>query len=114
MLLREKADQVQPLLRETGLDCWLIFVRETSLHPDPGFDLVVGADVVRNSAFLFGVNGERIALTAGRSPSLRRSSPCSRRRSGCGSANGSWPTSSTANSAVAAWSRRGVGVVSDR
>src|SRR5262249_17492830 len=64
MLLREKADQVQPLLRETGLDCWLIFVRETGLHPDPGFDLVVGADVVRNSAFLFGVNGERIALTA--------------------------------------------------
>jgi Xaa-Pro aminopeptidase len=64
MLLREKADQVQPLLRETGLDCWLIFVRETSLHPDPGFDLVVGVDVVRNSAFLFGVNGERIALTA--------------------------------------------------
>src|SRR5262249_51099928 len=64
MLLREKADQVEPLLRETGLDCWLIFVRETSLHPDPGFDLVVGADVVRNSAFLFGVNGERIALTA--------------------------------------------------
>jgi hypothetical protein len=24
MLLREKADQVQPLLRETGLDCWLM------------------------------------------------------------------------------------------
>src|SRR5262249_36378804 len=64
MLLQEKANQVQPLLRETGLDCWLIFVRETGLHPDPGFDLVVGADVVRNSAFLFGAGGERIALTA--------------------------------------------------
>jgi hypothetical protein len=22
------------LLRETGLDCWLLFVRETGLHPD--------------------------------------------------------------------------------
>ena len=64
MLLQEKAEQVQPLLRETGLDCWLIFVRETGLHPDPGFDLVVGADVVRNSAFLFGAGGERVALTA--------------------------------------------------
>ena len=64
MLLQEKADQVQPLLRETGLDCWLIFVRETGLHPDPGFDLVVGADVVRNSAFLFGAGGERVAVTA--------------------------------------------------
>jgi hypothetical protein len=47
MLLREKADQVQPLLRATGLDCSLILVRETGLHPDPGFDLVIGADVVR-------------------------------------------------------------------
>jgi Xaa-Pro aminopeptidase len=64
MLLHEKADQVQPLLAETGLDCWLIFVRETGLHPDPGFELVVGADVVRNSAFLFGRGGERVAIVA--------------------------------------------------
>src|SRR5262245_63413645 len=64
MLLREKADQAEALLRETGLDCWLIFVRETDLHPDPGFDLVVGAGVVRNSAFLFGAGGERVAIAA--------------------------------------------------
>jgi Xaa-Pro aminopeptidase len=64
MLLREKADQVRPLLHETGLDCWLIFVRETDLHPDPGFELVVGAGVVRNSAFLFGAGGERVAIVA--------------------------------------------------
>src|SRR5262245_13073350 len=64
LLLREKADQVLPLLRETGLGCWLIFVRETDTHPDPGFELVVGADVVRNSAFLFGAGGERVAIVA--------------------------------------------------
>src|SRR5262245_25035659 len=64
MLLREKADQVLPLLSETGLGCWLIFVRETDLHPDPGFDLVVGTPVVRSSAFLFGAKGERIAIVA--------------------------------------------------
>src|SRR5262245_53419745 len=64
MLLLEKADQAQDLLRETGLDCWLTFVRETDLHPDPGVEMVVGAGVVRNSAFLFGVNGERIAIAA--------------------------------------------------
>jgi Xaa-Pro aminopeptidase len=64
MLLREKADQVRPLLRETDLDCWLIFVRETDLHPDPGHELVVGTGVVRNSAFLFGAGGERIAIVA--------------------------------------------------
>jgi Xaa-Pro aminopeptidase len=64
VLLHEKADQAQALLRETGLDCWLIFVRETGIHPDPGMDLVVGADVVRNSAFLFAMRGQHIAITA--------------------------------------------------
>jgi Xaa-Pro aminopeptidase len=64
MLLREKADQAQALLTETGLDCWLTFARETDLHPDPGVEQVVGAGVVRNSAFLFGAGGERIAIVA--------------------------------------------------
>ncbi len=64
VLLHEKADQAQALLAETGLDCWLTFARETDLHPDPGVEQVVGAGVVRNSAFLFGRGGERIAITA--------------------------------------------------
>jgi Xaa-Pro aminopeptidase len=64
MLLHEKADQAQALLAETGLDCWLTFARETALHPDPGVEQVVGAGVVRNSAFLFGAGGERIAIVA--------------------------------------------------
>jgi Xaa-Pro aminopeptidase len=64
MLQREKADQAQDLLGETGLDCWLTFVRETVIHPDPGHQAVVDADVVRNSAFLFGIGGERIAIVA--------------------------------------------------
>jgi Xaa-Pro aminopeptidase len=64
MLLHEKADQAQALLAETDLDCWLTFARETDLHPDPGVEQVVGAGVVRNSAFLFGAGGERIAIVA--------------------------------------------------
>jgi Xaa-Pro aminopeptidase len=64
MLLQEKADQAQALLGETGLDCWLTFARETDIHPDPGIELVVGAGVVRNSAFLFGAGGQRIAIVA--------------------------------------------------
>jgi Xaa-Pro aminopeptidase len=63
-LLREKADQVPPLLAETGLGCWLIFVRETDTHPDPGHELVVGCGVVRSSAFLFGAEGQRVAIAA--------------------------------------------------
>src|SRR5690348_7861907 len=64
MLLREKADQAEALLRETGLGCWLTFARETEIHPDPGVELVVGAAVVRNSAFLFAAGGERVAIVA--------------------------------------------------
>jgi Xaa-Pro aminopeptidase len=62
MLLDEKVRQAQALLTETGLDCWLTFVRETGIHPDPGVELVVGADVTWNSAFLFGKGGERTAI----------------------------------------------------
>src|SRR5262249_37521244 len=64
MLLHQKADQAQALLRETGLDCWLTLNRETEIHPDPGIELVVGTGVVRNSAFLFGAGGERVAIAA--------------------------------------------------
>jgi Xaa-Pro aminopeptidase len=63
-LLHEKAEQAQALLAETGMDCWLTFVRETELHPDPGVEQVVGAGVVRNSAFLFGIGGDRVAIVA--------------------------------------------------
>jgi Xaa-Pro aminopeptidase len=63
-LLHEKADQAQALLAETGLDCWLTFARETELHPDPGIEQVVGAGVVRNSAFLFSASDKRIAIVA--------------------------------------------------
>jgi Xaa-Pro aminopeptidase len=73
MLLHEKADQAALLLAEVNLDCWLTFARETGLHPDPGVEQVVGADVVRNSAFLFGVGGERIAIVANFDTSAIRS-----------------------------------------
>src|SRR3989442_3258847 len=62
MLLHEKADQAQALLKETGLDCWMTFVKETGIHPDPGVDLVVGTDVTWISAFIFSKDGQRIAI----------------------------------------------------
>ena len=62
MLVHEKANQAQALLGETGLDCWLIFARETGVRPDPGVELVVGSDITWNSAFLFGRGGQRIAI----------------------------------------------------
>jgi Xaa-Pro aminopeptidase len=64
MLLHEKANQAQSLLSETGLGCWFTFSRETGIHPDPGMEQVVGAEVVRNSAFIFGAGGMRVAIVA--------------------------------------------------
>jgi Xaa-Pro aminopeptidase len=61
-LYQEKAAQAAALLHETGIDCWLTFVRETTVTPDPGVEMVVGADVTWNSAFLFGKGGARIAI----------------------------------------------------
>lgn len=63
-LLQEKADQAHAIMKETGLDCWLTFVRETDIHPDPGISMVVGADVVRNSAFILSAAGRRTGIVA--------------------------------------------------
>jgi len=62
MLLLEKADQAQGLLAETGIDCWLTFARESGTHPDPGMELIVGADVTWRSAFILAAGGKRIAI----------------------------------------------------
>ena len=40
-------------MKEYEIDCWIIFVRETESNPDPIMDLVVGGDVVWDSAFIF-------------------------------------------------------------
>lgn len=62
MILHEKADQAEALLRETGLDCWMTFGKETGIHPDPGIDLVVGSDVTWVSAFCITQDGRRVAV----------------------------------------------------
>ncbi len=62
MLYYQKAAQAEALLAETGLDAWLIFVRESVIRPDPGIELVVGVDVTWDSAFIFGRDGQRVAI----------------------------------------------------
>src|SRR5262249_24994188 len=62
MIIHEKAAQAEALLRETGLDCWMTFGKETGIHPDPGIDLVVGADVTWVSAFCITRDGRRVAV----------------------------------------------------
>ena len=61
-LQREKLDQLPALLRDAGIDCWLVWVRETIQAPDPVLSIVLGADLVWPSALLFTPSGERTAI----------------------------------------------------
>ncbi len=61
-ITHEKATQAMALLHEFDLDCWLTFVRETSVTPDPGVDMAVGVDVTWPSAFLSFRAGTRVAI----------------------------------------------------
>ncbi len=61
-LHQEKLDQLPGLLREVGLDCWLVWVRETVQAPDPVLHLILGAELVWPSALLFTADGQRIAI----------------------------------------------------
>ncbi|MFX0092847.1 MAG: M24 family metallopeptidase [Candidatus Hodarchaeota archaeon] len=52
-IVREKHEIIPSIMKETGIDCWLIFARETAAIQDPVMNLVIGGDVVWQSAFIF-------------------------------------------------------------
>ena len=64
MLVKEKTAQAVEILRETGIDCWLTFVRETAEQCDPAMELIAGCDVVGQGAFLLAADGRKIAVVA--------------------------------------------------
>jgi Xaa-Pro aminopeptidase len=61
-LIQEKSQQACDLLKELDLDVWMIWVRETKLMADPVLALVLGVDLVWESALFFTKTGERIAI----------------------------------------------------
>lgn len=64
MIIKEKVKQAINILKELGIDVWLIFCRETSISAEPALDLITGHDVVGQSAFFITKEGDTIALVS--------------------------------------------------
>lgn len=62
MLIKEKIRQAVEILNEVGIDCWITFVRESSILHDPMLDFLIGADVTWHSAFIITGSGEAYAI----------------------------------------------------
>lgn len=52
MLIQEKVNQAKAILTEFDIDCWITFVRESSLNGDPTLPFLVDGDVTWHSAFI--------------------------------------------------------------
>lgn len=61
-LIKEKLAQAKRLLSEFDIDCWITFVRESSLNGDPTLAYLVTANVTWQSAFLVTKTGKTKAI----------------------------------------------------
>ena len=61
-MIKEKIKQAGEILKETGIDLWLTFVRETESNGDPVLDLILGENCTWHSAFLIPSDGEAVAI----------------------------------------------------
>ena len=59
---RQKAEQACGIMGELGIDCWLVWVRETMQMRDPSLDHILGSDVISPTALLYTREGETIAV----------------------------------------------------
>lgn len=62
MLIREKIEQAIKILDELSIDCWITFVRESSINKDPMLDFLIQSDVTWHSAFIVTKSGETYAI----------------------------------------------------
>jgi Xaa-Pro aminopeptidase len=61
-LEQEKSNQACEILKELDIDSWLVWVRETSQMADPVLELVLGGDLVWQSALIYTKMGAKIAV----------------------------------------------------
>ena len=62
MLIKEKVEQAVKLLNEHDCDCWITFVRESSIMHDPMLDYLTTSDLTWHSAFIITRTGETYAI----------------------------------------------------
>jgi Xaa-Pro aminopeptidase len=62
MLIKEKIAQAINILKEFKIDCWVTFVRETSINGDPSLDYLVASDLTWHSAFIITAKGDTFAI----------------------------------------------------
>lgn len=62
MLIKEKVAQAIAILKEFKIDCWVTFVRESSINGDPSLDYLIASDVTWHSAFIVTARGETFAI----------------------------------------------------
>lgn len=61
-IIQEKIRQAKELMQEFRVDCWITFVRETSVVHDPMLDFLVSSDLTWQSALIITRSGESIAI----------------------------------------------------
>jgi len=62
LLIREKTRQAIEILKETGIDCWITFTRESEICGDPTLVFLAPGHVTWHSAFIFSSDGKKKAI----------------------------------------------------
>ncbi|MBN2157223.1 MAG: aminopeptidase P family protein [Candidatus Lokiarchaeota archaeon] len=57
-IIQEKHAKLPQIMVDAGVDCWIIFARETATTPDSSMKFVVGGDIVLASAFIFAIQSD--------------------------------------------------------
>ena len=61
-IVGEKNQQASAILKEKGVDAWLVFVRETAAMADPTLELILGTGCTWQSAFIMTAAGDTVAI----------------------------------------------------
>lgn len=61
-LIREKTEQAVNILKETGIDCWITFTRESEICGDPTLVFLAPGHVTWHSAFIISSDGRKKAI----------------------------------------------------